>query len=567
MKVKDLGFRLSSVIQGNSVDAVYTEAELPSHAGSPLNESLHPILDEKKAVALLRRPLLIDPVQRSLPPRLRCYLVMKLFEFVEVLPHMIELEQKISILIREGYAQRNFAGKKRVEYLNKVHKQLELLRGGAPYVPCSRNNNINGFNVFGSSGSGKSFAVENILFLTDQVINHTQYQGRPFDLKQLVWMKLEYPSKGTFKALAHSFFSTVDKLLGTDYMDDYKIQRKSDDQMFIPMAEVAASHCLGLLAIDELRLANNTAITEQLVQLNNIVGCPIIRIGTFKAMEFIQQSFPHARRGVGLGDQIIANMHQDEEWDYFLDSIWEYQWTKIFTPVNDKISKVMYEETQGLVDMVVKLFVTVQLELIGNEDETITPQIIHQVAREKFSSVRPFLNALKNKDIDRLKELEDLIPANDVFEDYLRSAEVKCDLPDIMNTIRNARLNVGQNRDQVDPVLLNIMLPLTNVGYDQKLAYESAMKAINRHAHETDMKAVLSDALQFAEDEETKRSGADAKEIKGVDKTSKYRKRKKKSSNDLREEISPEIEVKDTYESLVEAGVVKNSSEFLEGQA
>lgn len=65
------------------------------------------------------------------------------------------------------------------------------------------------------------------------------------------------------------------------------------------------------------------------VNLINNVGVPVILVGTPKAVKVLQGDFRQARRGSGVGgDMIYDRIQKDEVWDLLVNSIWHYQWTR-----------------------------------------------------------------------------------------------------------------------------------------------------------------------------------------------------------------------------------------------
>lgn len=96
---------------------------------------------------------------------------------------------------------------------------------------------------------------------------------------------------------------------------------------------------LGVLVIDEIQRlldANKGGANKMInafVQLVNTIGVPVVTVGTFKALSLLGKEFAIARRSSGQGDMIWSNFLKNEDWDDFIESLWEYQWTSIETPL------------------------------------------------------------------------------------------------------------------------------------------------------------------------------------------------------------------------------------------
>lgn len=98
------------------------------------------------------------------------------------MPIHIELERKLSTLIRRGYLGRNpldksFLGKLRVLNRlddtsikeNELQNELENIRTTADSI-----------SIIGVSGIGKTTAIERLLLMYPQVIKHFEYKGESF---------------------------------------------------------------------------------------------------------------------------------------------------------------------------------------------------------------------------------------------------------------------------------------------------------------------------------------------------------------------------------------------------
>ena len=98
------------------------------------------------------------------------------------------------------------------------------------------------------------------------------------------------------------------------------------------------------------------------VTLINEIGIPVMMIGTMRARAILQKDFRQARRGSGQGDMIWQQMDNSEDWEVLLTSIWDYQWTKEYVELNQELIKLIYEESQGIIDIAIKIFILAQGE-------------------------------------------------------------------------------------------------------------------------------------------------------------------------------------------------------------
>jgi hypothetical protein len=246
--------------------------------------------------------------------------------------------------------------------------------------------------------------------LYPQVIEHAQ----PIHLTQIVWLKIDCPPDGSLKSLCINFFQRIDQLLGTDYEAKYVRSRTSTDVLMGYMPMVANLHGLGVLIIDEvqnLSLAKSGGAETLLnffVTLVNTIGLPVILIGTMKALSMLQGDFRHARRTAGVGSFTFDRLSPGQQWDYLLEGLWAYQWTKIETPLTPEINETLYAETQGITDVMVKLYALTQHRAISSGKEEITPELIRHVAKTSLVIIQPMIEALRTRDPTKIQQYSDL---------------------------------------------------------------------------------------------------------------------------------------------------------------
>lgn len=118
------------------------------------------------------------------------------------------------------------------------------------------------------------------------------------------------------------------------------------------------------------------------------------------------------RRGTGQGDLVWDRMQFDEQWQLLMEDLWDYQYIehRCDLATNSKLSKVLYEETQGITDLAIKLFMFAQERAITSGVEELTASIIRSAAKDKFNLLQPALKAFKDRDKEALVKFEDAYP-------------------------------------------------------------------------------------------------------------------------------------------------------------
>ena len=93
----------------------------------------------------------------------------------------------------------------------------------------------------------------------------------------------------------------------------------------------------------------------------------------------------------------------------FTDKLWQYQWLQQRDEnLSDEVRDCWFELSQGVLDIVVKLFVLAQLRAIATRIERITPQLLRQVYEDELKPVHAMLAALRSKDPELIARYSDL---------------------------------------------------------------------------------------------------------------------------------------------------------------
>lgn len=389
--------------------AEYKEFPLVEFNQNPLIQALPPLLDK----AAIIRKLMVKPIyeeeERYVESVYRIHMVNRLFQLFTPLPVHIEVWNMVHSLIMQGYLARNPFDKNYKQYINASGKEII----NRSYEISSRQNfrTTSGCGTFiGFSGMGKTTTINRVLSSIPQVIIHNEYKGTHFNQIQLVWLKLEAPSNSSLKALCLQFFMKVDELLGTNNYKKYVSRNMSVDSMLPLISQVAHNIGLGLLIIDEtqnIKKRGADQIMNFFVYLIN-TGINLCLIGTPGAYDLFGKELRMTRRLTGNAEIIYNNMEYGNEFAFMLESVWKYQWTKNYVSYNEEFGKAIYEETQGISDLVIKLFAYSQQLAIEKGIEELSINLIKKVAKEKFRLLQPMLNAIRSGNPHKIAKYEDI---------------------------------------------------------------------------------------------------------------------------------------------------------------
>lgn len=402
----------------NFISATYTPS-FGEYAGNPFIEALPPIMQE---IADIKANLIgkvdYNPEDILRSKNERIHLTSQLIhQFFQPITRHISLESKISILIRQGYIGRNIADGKLHQHLQNGYERImsgdiKAFRFDAPKSTALS------YSLIGCSGSGKSTTLHRILNLYPQVIYHEKY-----NFTQLVYLKIDCPHDGSLKNLCLHFFKAIDVALGTDFERKVALKRLGIEALLNYMRQITNTYAIGVLVIDEIQhlSVKNSGGAEKMlnffVTLINVVGLPVVMVGTPKAKFIFDGDLRSARRGAGFGADIwepmknnipSSNTSTKTEWTAFTNALWKYQWLTNKEQLSDEIRDCWYELSQGVLDIVVKLFVLAQCRAIMTGLERITPRLLKQVYEDELKFVHPMIEALKSGDPNRIALYSDL---------------------------------------------------------------------------------------------------------------------------------------------------------------
>lgn len=403
------------------VTAVYRPTGVRQYDNNPFIEALPPILDVKQAGASLKGKIEFDMSDRLADSKARMHMVASLLDdYFQPLSQHVMLEERVAMMIRRGYVGRNLNDGS----LNrKLQEGYELIKAGGttPLNFATEKTTARSMSLIGISGSGKSSSLKKILDTYPQVIYHESS-----NFIQLSYLKVECPSNGDLESLCLNFFSAVDSVLGTDYERRYGRQRLSVPKMLALMRQTANNRAIGVLVIDEIqrlsqvRSGGKEQMLEFFVELVNQVGVPVVLVGTPKARPIFELELQSGRRSAGIGSiywETIPQMIEKKgeglsfnpSWINLTNDLWKYQWLKNGDdPLTDEIRACWYELSQGVLDIVVKLFVLAQLRAIANKKERITVGILKSVYEQELKPVQPMLAALRSGNAEQIVKYSDL---------------------------------------------------------------------------------------------------------------------------------------------------------------
>lgn len=330
-------------------------------------------------------------------------------------PSLDRINARFLEVIPQGYIARNplnRVGRNRVFYMlstmepGQLSQRVQSVDVG---VPPS-------FVVMGTSGMGKTFATRFVLGRIPQVYQHSQYRGRRFAVKQVIWLYVSCPPTGSLKALLFEVLLALDLELGTDYYRRWLNSRYSTDVLLINVALVLYTHNLGVLVLDELQhlKARGYAETESLlnffVALMNFLSIPLVCIGTYAALNVLEGTLRNPRRLTGAGCIEMPRYERDDDVRAPLE---DYYCGYLPMPKNQEEARALrgriYGIYQGIHTLLPNLVQRTLAEMAYRGAPHLNDSILNYYQRVELRLLAKPLDALRRRDADAALKFDDLV--------------------------------------------------------------------------------------------------------------------------------------------------------------
>lgn len=409
--------------------AKYREERLPMYCDNPLVRALPPLIPNKDVLDSLKLRPKFEPCQLELSAEERYAMLPQLQNFLVPMSCHLGLVRAMDNMLRAGYVGR---APNTPEHSEMFQKLYEMQQAGMRFsqVASSRVPQLS-TSLIGVSGMGKTSTIERWAAMFPEVIYHPDLNHY-----QIPVMITEAPSDGSsVKGLAHGLLHQVDRLVpGNGYYEKFSQNgRAGAESLMWAVARILGLHTVGLLVVDELQNLENCSKKDQVVLTELVTACnvmkvPILFTGTNRARKVLGSAFRKARRATGYNIPPWDRLRQSTqtsygEWDGFLKALWKFQWNRNPAELTTEFNNKMYDLSQGIIDIAIKLFGACQARAILDGSETLTVPLLEFVYHEQFSLVEPMLDALRRNDAKKLALHDDVTVLN--FDRILQDAQVE----------------------------------------------------------------------------------------------------------------------------------------------
>ena len=434
------------------VTAKYRTEAIGRYAGNPYIEALPALPDDLTLARVLTYLPAFDPAERQLSAPERIQRLDVLQTMVVALPRLVRLARAVLKMMCTGYGPRRpFSSSD-----NKTLQELYEMQQTGCFVPVreSARGSQHSMALIGASGCGKSFGLRHIAGLFPPAIYHEQW-GK----WQLPCLFIEMSYDGeSVHTLASELFAELDRLLPDAGYTRLFMERKGlNAQLRLAKAlAIAYEHGVGMIVVDEHQnqksignepsararksAATNTPKSETplsklLITASNTSHIPLLMSGTLEMQSLVGARFTRARRMAGHGSGVWKPLERSEdftrpgEYEQLLKALWRYQWIRNPVELTPEWANVMFEHSQGIPDIMVKLFESTQEAAIAGKKETLTPELVAAVFKKEFVTTAFGITALRDGDKVLLDAVTDLYQPDRVEEAREHPGEFVLALP------------------------------------------------------------------------------------------------------------------------------------------
>lgn len=205
---------------------------------------------------------------------------------------------------------------------------------------------------------------------------------------------------------------------------------------------------------------------------------------------------------------------------------------------------MIYDESQGILDIAVKLFMLSQVRAISTGMERVGVQIIKQVARDSLRLVQPMLDALRSGIPSRIAKYEDISPID--MDEEIEKYESSINLQEKVRIQKKIQNQKRQKKEQ--SIKEEVILQLLAMDFEPNEVMASVNKVFKRFGEDIEKTQIIKETVKILIEKDDKK----------IDR--KIGKKRTKSTNDsylgrLMEEARKEK--KSVHEWFLKKNIVK----------
>lgn len=259
------------------------------------------------------------------------------------------------------------------------------------------------FSIIGKSGIGKSTAIAKSIEISGgmEIIS----LQNPY-INIIPFVNIQCPHDCSIKGLLLSILGEVDMMIGTNYRDVAIKTKASIDVLIGMVSQVALNHIL-LIVVDECqnicRNKNGVNLVSAMTQLINSSGISICLVGLPETENLFQREMHLARRSIGLS---YMESPCDDYFIKFCQTIYSYQYVAKPSPITPEMIETLYQCSNGVISLVVSLFVESQQTAILSGKEELTKEVILNAFNTRMKNLQDFIDSkpVKTKQTSKIQK-------------------------------------------------------------------------------------------------------------------------------------------------------------------
>jgi hypothetical protein len=348
------------------------------------------------------------------------------------------LVETIDLMIRPSY-----------RYRDPLAAQTWSIIGGEPMAHKTPRAPAMAAMVVGHSGVGKTEAIlRGINCYPHQVIEHESFPKLVGKHRQVVWQSVDAPPSGRATDLAANLMRSWDKTMAEYFPESpgrfeasLAKDRRDGSKMLDEWRQVASSHFLGLLHLDEIqnlfklqslekrrkRTNDSRGLELSIVEdqclkwiltMTNTWQIPLLVSGTPDGIGALTKRLSNIERFVSAGYHQFTHFENAKD-PAFLESFFaqlvHYQYVQQRLPATPEFAELIIELSGGIPRLIIALWVAAHRVAFERQEDSLRFEDFKQAAGTYLAPVMPAVAALRSKDPQRMARYEDLISRDDGY--------------------------------------------------------------------------------------------------------------------------------------------------------
>jgi len=396
------------------------------YAENILINSLPPIPDDNTILRHLTVTSEIPAEILDLPTEIRLHHLQDMLHRLHI-PSLegCRLAETIDLMIRQGYSLRNPEDA-------STWRQVMGSQSNSDYM--TKSSNISA-SADGFPGIGKTIAVRRPLSFYPQIIEHQNFPNIVGGHYQMVWLSIEVPASGKLEDFCAQLMREWDRVLPNNqsrFTDTLNAKNRNGGRMFEEWNQVAKSHFLGFLHLDEvqnffkiptlkqrqakkagnrldLSLVEDKLLKVMLILINS--GLPILFSGTPDGISAMSNRFSTGQRmsSFGYHEFLRFDNPNDPEYKEFLGELVKYQYVRSPLALSEELESLIIELTGGIRRLIINLWLFAHRVAYRRGQDNLLLEDFKVAERLNFKKIRPAVRALLCGDPYQISQYADLL--------------------------------------------------------------------------------------------------------------------------------------------------------------